>query len=344
MSATTPLALGEIRELAMRCLTRNGADEANAAPLADTLAAAERDGSHSHGLFRLPAYVAALRSGKSRGDARPVAERVAPSVVRLRGDNCFAPHAHRVGIPPLVEAARETGAAVLSMTAVHHMAALWPEVEAVAAHNLAALACTSYLPAVAPAGARRALFGTNPLAFAWPRPGRDPAVFDMATASMAMGEVMVAARDGREVPPGTGLDRDGNPATDPARIVDGGVLLPFGGHKGSALSMMVELLAGGLTGDNFSFEAKESDNGDGGPPQGGQLLVALSPDVIAGPGWERHCAAFLDRLEGLDGVRLPGARRHRNRLSDAPREIDSALLGKIRALADGPAGAQGAPV
>ena len=90
-------------------------------------------------------------------------------------------------------------------------------------------------------------------------------VFDMATASMAMGEVQVAKREGHSVPEGTGLDADGNPTTDPAAISDGGVLLPFGGHKGSAIAMMVELLAGGLIGEAFSYEARERDNGDGGP-------------------------------------------------------------------------------
>ena len=331
---TTPLTLDEIYNLAHDCLTQNGADQANADALANTIMTAERDGSHSHGLFRLPAYVASLRSGKVKGNAAPKAEQVTPALVRVHGDNGYAPIAHEVGIPLLAEAAKNLGVGVLAISHVHHMAALWPEVEALAEHNLVGLACTPYMPAVAPAGATKPLFGTNPLSFAWPRPGKSPVVFDMATASMAMGEVQIAAREGHDVPMGTGLDKNGAMTTNPNEIADGGVLLPFGGYKGSAIAMMVELLAAGLVGENFSFEAKEGDNGDGGPPQGGQFILAMSPAMIATDNWDDHCEGFFNKLTGLDGVRLPGERRHKNRLSDAPRQINTPLVEKIRSLMD----------
>ncbi len=333
--ATTNFSLDEIYDLAFSCLTQNGADKVNATALASTIMKAERDGSHSHGLFRLPAYVASLRSGKVNGKARPVATSVTPAVVRLHGDNGYAPVAHQVGIPALIEATKLTGIGILAMTNVHHMAALWPEVEAIAEHNLVGLACTPYMPSMAPAGATKALFGTNPIAFAWPRPDKTPVVFDMATAAMAMGEVQIAARDGHSVPLGTGLDADGQATTDPNMIAKGGVLLPFGGHKGSAIAMMVELLAAGLVNENFSFEAKEGDNGDGGPPRGGQFILAMSPEIIAGEGWADHCDLFFDRMSGMDGVRMPGDRRHKNRLSTEPRKINEALIDKIRNLMTG---------
>ena len=330
--STTQLTLEEIRSLAFDCLTKNGADEPNADALAENIEAAERNGSLAHGLFRLPAYVASLRSGKVNGEAKPTLRKIAPAAVGVHGDNCFAPVAHKIGIPALKETAKETGAAALSITCTHHMGALWQETEAVANHGLACIACTCYLPAVAPAGAKQPLLGTNPLAFAWPRPGQDPLSFDMATATMAMGEVQIAAREERKVPFGVGLDKAGNPTTEPSEISTGGVLLPFGGYKGSAISIMIELLSAGLLGETFSFESKENDNKDGGPPQGGQLLLALSPDLIAGTGWEQHCEKFFDRLTSMEGVRLPGERRHRNRQSTAPREINTQLLGKIRGL------------
>jgi delta1-piperideine-2-carboxylate reductase len=329
---TSPITLKEIHDLSYDCLVQNGANDANASALATTIHKAERDGSHSHGLFRLPAYVASLRSGKVKGDADPKLTEVTPAVIRLHGGNGYAPISHQVGLPLLAEAARKMGVAVLSITHVHHMAALWPEVEFLAEHNLVGLACTSYMPAVAPAGATEALFGTNPISFAWPRPGNTPVVYDMATASMAMGEVQIASREGHDVPLGTGLDAKGELTTNPAEIADGGVLLPFGGYKGSAIAMMVELLAAGLVGENFSYEAKENDIGDGGPPQGGQFILALSPQVISVKNWEEHCDSFFTKLTGLKGVRLPGERRHKNRQSDAPRQINTQLIEKIRNL------------
>lgn len=332
MPDTESMSPEQIHALARVCLTDNGCDETNAEAVATTVTHAERDGSVSHGLFRIPGYVAALRSGKVNGAATPRTEALTPALLRVDGDNGFAPAALQHGIPALAQAAAQFGVAALAVVRVHHFAALWHETEALAERGLAALACTAYMPMVAPAGAATALFGTNPISFAWPRPGDTPVVYDMATASMAMGEVQIAARDGHRVPAGTGLAADGAPTTDPAKIADGGVLLPFGGHKGSAISLMIELLAAALIGERFSYEAKEADNHDGGPPRGGEFLLALSPQLIAGAGWEQHAGAFFARLAALDGTRLPGQRRHTNRKDPAPRAINAALVKKIRGL------------
>ena len=212
------------------------------------------------------------------------------------------------------------------------MAAMWPETEMIAEEGLVAFACTSYKPAVAPAGAIKPLFGTNPISFAWPRPGKTPVVFDMATASMAMGEVQVAKREGHKVPLGTGLTKEGKETTDPGEIADGGVLLPFGGYKGSGIAMMVELLAGALVGDNFSFETAAKDNKDGGPPSGGEFILAISPEKMSGPGWDKHADDFFNKMKSMEGVRLPGERRHKNRLDKGPRNINEKLVNKIKSL------------
>ena len=329
------LSLEAIEQLATDCLMANGMDDLNAGLLARIMQMAERDGSLSHGLFRLPAFVAGLRSGKINGHARPQAEAASLALIRLDGDLGVAPHAHHVGIPLLTEAARKTGVAVLAIRRSFHMSALWPEVEAIAEAGLVGLACTSYMPSVAPAGATKALFGTDPIAFAWPRRAASPLVYDMATAAMAMGEVQIAAREGHALPAGTGLDKQGQPSTDPKAIVDGGVLLPFGGVKGSAIALMVELLSGPLVGAAFSDETKATDTADGGPPVGGQFLLALNPELISGGAdWQGQADSFFERLTGLPGpgVRLPGARRHKNRLDSGPRQLNEALIEKINAL------------
>jgi len=362
MPATVDLTLAEIRDLARECLVACGCDDANAEAVADTVTAAERDGAASHGLFRIPGYAAAVMSGKVDGGARPVVQRIGRAALRVDGRGGFAPLALQVGIPALAEAAANTGVAALAVVRAHHFAALWHETEALAERGLAALACTAYMPAVAPAGAREALFGTNPISFAWPRPGAGelPVVFDMATAAMAMGEVQIAARDGHAVPPGTGLDAAGNATTDPAAIAGGGVLLPFGGYKGAGISLMVELLAAALIGERFSYEAAAADNKDGGPPRGGEFILALSPTKLSAGGpesgggdgdgddgdgnrdfdgdgevdgdWAQHAAGLFDRIDALEGARLPGQRRHRRRQDPGPRPINTALVEKIRGL------------
>ena len=329
---TISLSLEDIYNLANKTLLTNGCDEETSNILSDLIMKAERDGSLSHGLFRLPAYIAGLKSGKINGKNRPKVSKITPSVVKVDGNNCLAPMVLNKSLPELIKAAKENGVAVLSITNSHHMAAMWPETEAIAEEGLVAFACTSYKPAVAPAGSIKPLFGTNPISFAWPRKNKTPVVYDMATASMAMGEVQVAKREGHKVPLGTGLTKDGKETTDPAEIADGGVLLPFGGYKGSGIAMMVELLAGALVGDNFSYETAEKDNNDGGPPSGGEFILAISPEKLSNSDWDTHSSKFFEKMKSMGDVRLPGERRHKNRLDKGPRHINEDLVNKIKSL------------
>lgn len=332
MAETVRLPIAEIERLTASYLRACGCDKANAAALARTLAAAERDGAASHGLFRLDGYVASLKSGKVNGKAVPRIETIAPGVIRVDGDGGFAPLALEKARQPLIDLARQQGVAACGLVNIHHFAALWMEVEPLAAAGLCAIAMTAYKPAVAPAGAAKAFFGTNPIAFGWPRKKGPPMVFDQATAAMARGEVMLAARDGRTLPPGVGLDRNGAATTDPKAILDGGVLLPFGGYKGSAIAMMVELLASALIGERFSYEAGEADNNDGGPPRGGEFILAIDPARCGdADGWLAHSEAFFERITAIEGVRLPGDRRYSNRSRGETAEIAADLVARLRA-------------
>ena len=202
----------------------------------------------------------------------------------------------------------------------YHFAALWYEVEALAEDGLVAFAFVNSKSYVVPAGGSERLFGTNPMAFGWPRKGRPPMVFDQSSSVAARGEMMILERDGKKMPEGWALDPDGNPTTDPAAGL-AGAQLPFGGHKGAAIALMVELLAAGLPRDRLSFEASEEDTRDGGPAKGGELLLAMDPARFVPDG---DAAASLDHAEELfgrlldqDGTRLPSDRRYAARLRTA---------------------------
>lgn len=328
---TKKLSFDAIERIARNALARNGCDRANTEAIVRTIVSAERDGSNSHGLFRVPGYIAALRSGKAAGAAVPTVELATPVCIRVDGHGGFAPIALELGIPLLAQAALESGIAVLSIVNSYHLAALWPETESLAARGLIAIAAVNSKPTMAPHGGNKVLFGTNPLSFAWPRPGGEPIVFDMASAAMANGEVQLAAKEGRPVPPNTGLDSSGRDSTDPVEILQGS-LLPFGGHKGSQIAMMVELLAAGATGERFGFENQQLVPDDIDPVRGGELIIALSPEVLAGKDWPAHCESFFAEYDSIEGARLPGARRHSNRTSNESREVDSELLQQIEAL------------
>lgn len=325
------LTIPDIRTLVSTVFKDNGCNKANTDALVNTIASAERDKALSHGLFRVPGYVAALLSGKVNGKAKPEIIEKTPVVFEVDGHNGFAPLALEVGLQKLSEIAKTYGVGVMTIKRSHHFAALWPETEYLAEQGLIGLTCVSYIANVAPFGGSEAIFGTNPISFAWPRPGKDPVVFDMATSSMAMGEVQIAAREGKSVPLGTGLNFDGELSDDPAEIVKG-LLLPFGGHKGSAMALMVELLSAGAVGECFSFQAKENDNGDGGPAQGGQFVLALNPEILAGADWAEHSEKFFAEYEKIEGCRLPGSTRHKNRHIGFTRTVNAELLKTIKNL------------
>ena len=318
---TLNLNLKQVHQLAYDALASNGCNHDNATAIADTITAAERDLCHSHGLFRLPGYIASLNSGKVNGDSSPSVEKLAPAVLRTDGDNGYAPLALQAARDPLVECARENGIAAMSVVKVHHFAALWVEIESFTEKGLAAMAFTAYTPSVAPAGGTKPFYGTNPMAFGWPRPNDNPMVWDQATATQARGEVMIAARDGHQLPPGVGIDKDGNPSTDPNAVLEG-CLLPFGGYKGASIALMIELLVGPLIGERCSFEAAAADTKDGGPPRGGELIIAIDPSRfgnIEDP--FGHADRLFSELLTIDGTRLPGERRVKNRAISAAEGI-----------------------
>ncbi len=307
------LTLEEADALVVRILEANGCDTANARAVANTIMAAERDICHSHGVFRLPGFVASLKSGKVDGKASPTIEKTAPGVLRVDSHGGFAPLPLEFGRQPLIDLAREQGIAALSLVDLYHFSAIWVEVEAIAKEGLVAFAWTAASPMVAPAGGTKPLFGTNPMSFGWPRQDGPPMVFDQASAAMARGDVMIHARDGKTLPPGIGIDENGAETTDPNAVLRG-AQLPFGGYKGSAIALMIELMVGAMIGDLFSFEAGQKGPKDGGPPSGGELMIAIDPNRFgAGDEWRRRGEDLFAEILKQEGTRLPGDRRLANR-------------------------------
>lgn len=331
---TVHMTLEQVHETAMTVLVRHGCNERNARAIANTITAAERDEARSHGLFRLPGYVTSLGNGKVNGHAEPSAEKLSTAIVRVNGDRGYAPLALEVGLPMLAKAAKAQGLAALTLTRTHHFAALWPETSALAEQGLAAMAVTSSPPYVAAAGGKTPFFGTNPMSFAWPRDNQPPMVFDQASSAMARGEIQIAARDGRAVPDNVGIDQHGKPTNDPAEIL-AGAQLAFGGYKGSAIALMIDLLAGPLIGEVCSFEAGEQDNQDGGAATGGELIIALDPLRFGGDDALAHGERLFAAMTAQDGVRLPADRRYaaRARTPHDGVEVVKSLHDKIQQLA-----------
>lgn len=329
------ISLDAVHQLALDALMANGFSKPQANAIATTVTAAERDGCTSHGLFRIPFYIAALKNPRADAQAEPSLSVTESSVVHVDARNGFCPLALQTGLDPLQEKTKRHGIAALAIHNTFNIAALWPEVEALANEGLVAFAFTAANAYVAPAGGTKPLFGTNPMAFGFPRKDHPPLVFDQASSASARGEIQLHLRDGKPLPEGWAIDKHGKPTTDPTAALEG-AQLPFGGYKGSSLALMVELLAGALIGDMFSTESSAADTHGTGAPFGGEFILAIDP---------HHCAAdnrtsntHLDRAELLfgellsqAGTRLPSDRRYKVREANLENgvSVNAALLEEL---------------
>lgn len=281
--------------------------------LAQNCAACERDGTLSHGVFRIPGYVASLASGWVDGKAEPEIDVVGPSFVRIDGGNGFAQPALVQADKTIRQMLEQTGLTLVALRNSHHFSALWPDLEPWAERGFVALTMVTGGPAVMPFGAGQRLFGTNPIAFATPVAGASPLVFDFSTASMSQGDIRLAAQAGRSIPFGTGLGQGGHPTTDPVEVLDEGGILPFGGHKGAALSLMVEVLASALTGGPLSYEVNWKTHPGAETPRTGQFLLIVDPCRGNISPFAGRVATLLSLLKEAGAERLPADHRYARR-------------------------------
>jgi len=311
MNEPTLLSLDDLRALIERALVRGGMSAENAGPVAETMLVCERDGVKSHGLPRLLGFVRSVQVGWANGRAQPRIVEMHASMCVIDADNGFAQVCLTLTRDRLMDMARATGVAILLTRNAHHYAALWPDIEPFADQGFIALSCVNSKKRMAAWGGTKPVTGTNALAFACPRADHPPMIWDQSSSVMSQGDVLLAANEGREVPPGVGCDADGAPTTSPSRILDGGALLPFGGHKGASIAVMVELLAAALTGAPFGFE-DESPGATTTTSKGGQFLLVVDPRR-ANLGFGERVNDLLAALVEAGTERLPGDRRYQRR-------------------------------
>jgi len=313
LSDSVTVSLEDVHRMSTDALLGQGFSSQQATAIANTITSAERDECYSHGLFRIPFYVKVKANPDTNVEAVPELHATSSSIVHVDARNGFCPLALETGLPALVEKTKERGIAALAIHNVYNIAALWPEVESLAQQDLVAFAFTGASAFVAPHGGTKPLFGTNPMAFSWPRSNQPPLVFDQASSVSARGEIQLHALRGESLPSGWAIDKDGQPTTDPAAAL-AGAQLPFGGYKGSSIALMVELLAGALIGDLFSYESKEKDKLKVGAPYGGEFLMAIDPAHCQLNGDKASAIAraeqLFERVLAQEGTRLPSMRRY----------------------------------
>ena len=302
------VSLVEAQTLGEKILMAHSVGQRNATLTIASLLRAEMEGLPSHGFSRIPYYAAQSAAGKVDGHAVPLVERPRPGVVTVDARCGFAFSAFADGLPVAARAAKESGVALLAVRNSHHAGVLGFPVADLAEQGLVALGFANSPASLAPYGGKKVTFGTNPLAMACPRKDAPPLVIDLSMGLLARGKILQAAKKGELIPEGAAVDAQGNPTRDPAKAFDG-ALLPFGGPKGYALALMVEIMSAALTGASLAIEASSLFTPDGPAPRLGQSFLIMDPAATAG-------ASFVDRVEQLlafitdqPGTRLPGDRR-----------------------------------
>ena len=325
----------ELLRLARNALEKAGAGPVMAESAAQHLLRAEEHGLPTHGMSRVPFYCGFLKNGRADGAARPkmLSERAAACLI----DNCdgLPYETAEWAIGEVIQRARRNGIGFAGITNSSHVGVLGIHLLAVAQAGMVGVAFTNSPAAIPPWGGKKALFGTDPVAFAFPREKGDPLVIDLALTTVVRGKIMMAMQKGEKIPEGWANDRHGKPTTDPKEAIEHGSLFAIGGAKGAMLALAFELLCAALTGAAIGPEADSFFSEKGNQPRIGQAFLAIDPDALAGRD------KYLERVETVvrhmladEGVRLPGARRFASekKLRKEGIEIPDDLLAKIDKL------------
>jgi (2R)-3-sulfolactate dehydrogenase (NADP+) len=302
-------ALADLEALAERALRSAGANETMARTTARALTAADAQALGSHGVARVPQYATHLRNGRADGSAVPVVARSKGAVALVDARCGLAFPACALAVETAIARAHEFGVGFVGVTSSHHFGVAALHLDAVAAAGMVGIAMGNSPAAMPAAGGRTPIFGTNPIAAVFPRREGTPITVDLSLSEVARGKLMVAAKEGKAIPLGWALDRDGQPTTDPKAGLEGS-MLPMGGTKGAMLALVVELLVTALTGAAIGCEASSFFVDEGNRPRIGQAFLVLDPGALAGR------ETYLERVDALlsamladEGVRVPGDRR-----------------------------------
>jgi (2R)-3-sulfolactate dehydrogenase (NADP+) len=332
------LSLKEADALVQAALRQSGASAAMAASVARALVRAEAQGQPGHGLSRVPQYATHLKNGRANGAAVACVVQRKGAALVIDAQQGLAFPACDLAVQEGIQTAQALGLAFVGVKNSHHAGVMVDHLRAAAQAGLVALSFANSPAAMPAAGGKHPIFGTNPIAAIFPRRNQDPLMIDLSLSEVARGKVMVAAKEGKPIPMGWALDKEGKPTTDAQAALEGS-MLPLGASsssKGAMLALIVELLVTAVIGAQFGFEASSFFVDAGNPPRIGQAFLLIDPAALNGND------SYFDRMEVLitemlvdEGVRLAGARRLalERKAQEAGIHIPDALLQTLQKLA-----------
>ena len=302
----------QLNSLAIRALVGCGLAHADAVDTARILVMADMFGLHTHGLSRIESYGERLMNGGIDRHARIEVERVAPSMAKVNGNNGVGPLVGLRALEAATELARETGVGIALARASNHFGPISPYNYLAAQGGFASMICSNASVTIAPTGGSEARFGNSPIGFGVPNPGSHPFMLDMAMSVVARAKIRRALKRGESIPDTWATDRAGRPTSDPKAALEG-FLLPIGGHKGYGLALVVDLLAGLLSGASYLTHVKSWIDEPEQPQDIGHFYLLFDTARLGSTQWlAQRMADFCEILRSTPPsdpqvrVRVPG--------------------------------------
>ena len=305
----------KLNKIIIEILKKNGLSSKHALICSKALINAELVGAHSHGLSRLKMYCDRIQKKVINPKPKIKIKKISKSISYIDADNSIGFVAADMAIKQAIKNAKKTGIGLVAVRNSGHYGLSGYYIEQAVKKKLIAMCFTNAPPAIAPHGAIKSLFGTNPICFGSPTNSNVPFILDTSVSMINRGKIRVAAKNGKKIPEGVALDKYGKPTTN-ARKALKGVQLPIGEFRGSGLAWMVDILSGVFTGGNHGGKVKDPFDDFSGPQNIGHLFIAIKSNLFVKNYNKRineniRLVKRLPKIKGVKDILYPGQNKYK---------------------------------
>jgi len=319
------LKIKKLHNFLIKIFKKQGLSQKDSLICSNAIINAELVGAHSHGLSRVKMYCDRINKKLINPKPKIKIKKISQSITHIDANNCIGFVAGDVGIKRAIKNAKKTGIGLVGIKNSGHYGLSGYYAEQAVRKNLIAFCFTNAPPAIAPHGARKSLFGTNPICFGTPTASKIPFILDTSVSVINRGKIRVAAKTGKKIPKGVALDKSGKPTIDARKALEG-VQLPIAGFRGSGLAWMVDILSGVLTGGNHGGKVKDPFDDFSGPQNIGHLFIIIKPNLFVGNYSQRIKENIkrikrLPKIKGIKEILYPGQSKFKRYKKNLKKEI-----------------------
>jgi len=318
--------INRLKTIIKKIFIEHKLEKKHATICAEALINAELVGAPSHGLSRLKMYCDRIKNKVINPKPKIKIKKISQSISHVDANNSIGFVAADIAVKTAINSAKKTGLGLVAVKNSGHYGLSGYYAEQAVKKNLMVMVFTSAPPAVAPHGALKSLFGTNPICFGTPTGSKIPFILDTSISMINRGKIRVAAREGAKIPEGVALDKYGKPTTDPKKALEG-VQLPIAGFRGSGLAWMVDILSGVFTGGNHAGRVKDPFTDFSGPQNIGHLFFVMKPNLFVGNNFNKRIKdniktiKKLPKIKGVKEILYPGQNKFNRYMNNLKKEI-----------------------